>query len=366
MTAVGRFEEEDMAVRIERLEKEKAELQCRLEFVEELLGPTEAQRKLMQEQLLAARSAALRAKYNGTNIPLKAAGRLDEHLIWAAGLLERDAGLLQGGCLPNADGVMQDVSMLGDPKFHPYDQETGKPRWQARGGMLKMSLNEIRDRYGEDIAQDIVRCAKELDAYDPSRRVGIELPWHIAEERELQPAEVIDLLDRQLRLHVNLSIAKAGPNLRPANATRAYTRSHIDIGDGEEQPSPYAAAIPSLRRRGRRQQRHGNSSQQRTPRDVAVVSSRDVAAVSSAPVPSTGTSSGTNGTAVTTLPRLDPSSRRPALAAAAVAAPEAQQQQPPRQQRPARCSMLGLHRRMQHDHALDPSSCSGIQSSWIC
>eukprot|EP00435_Cladocopium_sp_Y103_P071704 s257_g38.t1 len=52
---------EDLYLRVKQLEKEKAELQQRLDFVEALVGPTEAQRKLMQEKLLAARTAALQA-----------------------------------------------------------------------------------------------------------------------------------------------------------------------------------------------------------------------------------------------------------------------------------------------------------------
>jgi len=193
---------------VRRLEAEKAELQQRLDFVEELVGPTEAQRKTLQEKILAARSAALKAKYHGANVPTKVAGRLDEQLMWACGLSERDAGLLQGGCLPDSDGILQDVSLLGDPSFSPYDQATGELRWHARGGVLQLSLGEVRSRFGDDVARDVVRCAKELDKYDASRRVGIELPWHPLEDRELDPAEVINLMDQELRLHANIVYAE--------------------------------------------------------------------------------------------------------------------------------------------------------------
>lgn len=191
--------------RVRELEREKAELQERLEFVEELVGPTEAQRKLYQEQVLAAREAALKAKCHGASLPTKIAGRLDERLLWSRGLTELDAGLLQGGCLPDSDGILQDVSLLGDPKFHPYDDRTGEPRWDACAGALQLSLEEVKKRFGEEIALDVVRCAKELDKYDASRRVGLELPWHPMEDRELEPAEIINLMDRELNLLANLS-----------------------------------------------------------------------------------------------------------------------------------------------------------------
>eukprot|EP00927_Polykrikos_kofoidii_P043201 TRINITY_DN37261_c0_g1_i1.p1 TRINITY_DN37261_c0_g1~~TRINITY_DN37261_c0_g1_i1.p1 ORF type:complete len:350 (+),score=47.42 TRINITY_DN37261_c0_g1_i1:180-1229(+) len=194
----------DAGSRLARLEKENAELQERLEFVEELLGPTEAQRKAMQEQVLAARSAAVRAKYNGAGVPVKVVGRLDEGLISAVGLSEHEVGLLQGGCVMNTQGIMQDVSMLGDPRFRPYDSQTGNAKWDARGGALQLSLGDVKDRFGGEIAQEVLRCAQDLDKYDASRRIGIELPWHPKEHRELEPAEVIDLLDREVGLQSGL------------------------------------------------------------------------------------------------------------------------------------------------------------------
>lgn len=236
-------------VRLKRAEKEKEELRQRLEFVEELVGPTEAQRKLFQEQILAARAAALRAKYRGASVPTKVAGRLDERLMWSRGLSERDAGLLQGGCLPDSDGILQDVSVLGDPNFRPYDERTGELRWNARGGVLQLSLGEVRSRFGEEIANDVVRCARELDKYDGSRRVGIELPWHPLENRELEPAEVINIMDRELSLQSSLLYQEE--------------RDALPIDDSHDHyVSPYAVvnAPPPRRGRGRHSRRTGVSA----------------------------------------------------------------------------------------------------------
>lgn len=221
-----------------QLKKEKKDLQDRLEFVEELVGPTEAQRKVLHEQSIAARAAAIRAKYRGANVPTKVTGRLDERLLWYYGLSERDAGLLQGGCLPDKEGILQDVSLLGDPSFTPYDQQSGEPRWHARGGLLQLSLGEVRTRFGDDIANDVVRCAKELDTYDGSRRVGVELPWHPLEDRELHAAEVIDLMDRELSMQTSLLHLEKRDALHYGDHDGAYV-------------SPYAVAA-SAPRRGRR------------------------------------------------------------------------------------------------------------------
>lgn len=189
----------------EKLQKERDDIKDRLEFVEELVGPTEAQRKILQDQVLASRAAALRAKHRGAGVPTRVMGRLDERQLWTKGLSDRDVGLLQGGCLPNDEGILQDVSLLGDPNFRPYNQSTGAPRWEARGGALQLSLADVRDRFSEDVAMEVVRCAKELDDHDPSRRVGMELPWHPVEDRELHPAEIIDILDREASLEASFA-----------------------------------------------------------------------------------------------------------------------------------------------------------------
>lgn len=183
---------------IKRLEREKAALESRLDFVEELLGPTEAQRKGFQQQLVAARNAALHAKRDGASIPTRFVGRIDETWLRSRGMSERDCALLQRGCVTGQDGVPKDISLLGDPRFCPYHDATWLPKWEVRGGSLNLSLGDVRDRWGEDVALEVVRCAVELDQYDASRRLGIELPWHCLEKRELQCSEIIRLMEREI------------------------------------------------------------------------------------------------------------------------------------------------------------------------
>lgn len=193
------LERERLRGEVVRLVKEKADAQQRLEFVEELLGPTEAQRKEFQDQLVAARAAALQAHRHRAPVPVRFVGRLDESWLRTRGLSERDSALLQRGCLTDQDGVSKDVSMLGDPSFRPYNEHTREPLWEARGGLLQLSLDDVRSRWGEEVAMEVVRCAMELDKHDASRRLGVELPWHEAEAREMEPAEVIAVLELELR-----------------------------------------------------------------------------------------------------------------------------------------------------------------------
>lgn len=206
---------------VTRLQREKSAAEDRLEFVEELLGPTEAQRKAFQDQLCAARAASLQAHRGGWAVPVRFVGRLNEEWLRSIGLTERDCALLQRGCVTGPEGVPRDVSLLGDPHFKPYRDRTLEPLWEARGGLLKLSLGDVRNRWGEEVALEIVKCAIELDRHDASRRLGVELPWHETENRELDPAEVIELLERELaatRSRSSCSRGSAGIGLAPGSS----------------------------------------------------------------------------------------------------------------------------------------------------
>jgi len=183
----------------DRLSRELRELQSRLDFVEDIVGPTETQRRTFQFQLTAARDAALRVAHDCPNaIQTRCVGRLDERWLRLRGLTDAEISMLQRGCVSGEDGVPRDISVLGDPTFCPYDRETLEPNWEAKGGYLQMSLGDIREKWGEEVALQVMRCAIELDKYDASRRLGVELPWHEDENRETEPSELIGLLGQQL------------------------------------------------------------------------------------------------------------------------------------------------------------------------
>eukprot|EP00930_Biecheleria_cincta_P089429 TRINITY_DN78734_c0_g1_i1.p1 TRINITY_DN78734_c0_g1~~TRINITY_DN78734_c0_g1_i1.p1 ORF type:complete len:459 (+),score=88.92 TRINITY_DN78734_c0_g1_i1:120-1496(+) len=194
-----RQEKAELQATNDRLSRELYDLQSRLDFVEDIVGPTETQRRMFHVQLTAARDAALRVAHDCPNsIQTRCVGRLDERWLRLRGLTDAEISMLQRGCVSGEDGVPCDISVLGDPAFCPYDRETLEPNWEAKGGFLQMSLGDIREKWGEEVALQIMRCAIELDKYDASRRLGVELPWHEDENREMEPAELIGLLGQQL------------------------------------------------------------------------------------------------------------------------------------------------------------------------
>lgn len=213
------------------LESEVNRLQDRVEFVESLYKPIEVQRDELQGQVLAARAAVLRARHlQGAPIPTRWAGRLDERMLQARGLSEKDIALLQRGSRPNVHDILQDVSMLGDPGFKPYDPTTGALRWEARGGALKLSLRDVKERFGGDVALAVVHTARELDQHDASRRMGLELPWHPVEDRELSPAEVIEFLGSE--------VAAAGSSCDCESTLNSEMGTTTDVACTSDVPTP--------------------------------------------------------------------------------------------------------------------------------
>eukprot|EP00930_Biecheleria_cincta_P050291 TRINITY_DN35456_c0_g1_i1.p1 TRINITY_DN35456_c0_g1~~TRINITY_DN35456_c0_g1_i1.p1 ORF type:complete len:448 (+),score=93.12 TRINITY_DN35456_c0_g1_i1:122-1465(+) len=222
----------------DRLSKEVRELRSRLDFVEDIVGPTETQRKMFQIQLMAAREAAVRVAHSYTNsVPTRCVGRLDERWLRSKGLTPAECTMLQRGCVTGENGVPCDISLLGDPAFSPYDRETFQPNWELQGGFLRLSLGDIRAKWGEEVALEVLRCAIELDRHDASRRLGVELPWHEKEDREMEPSEIIGLLGQQLSKtsHVVGDSADAGEEDEDSEwggLQRSEMASPEDVGDG--------------------------------------------------------------------------------------------------------------------------------------
>lgn len=232
-----RKEKAELSSANDRLSKELKELSSRLEFVEDIVGPTETQRKKYQVQLVAAREAAVRVAHTcPSSVPTRCVGRLDERWLQSKGLTPAECTMLQRGCVTGENGVPCDISLLGDPAFSPYDRETLEPNWEWKGGFLGMSLGDIRAKWGEEVALEVLRCAIELDKYDASRRLGVELPWDEKENREMEPSEIISLLGQHLSTSSHGTKTNADADEDEDSEWGGLPRSEMaspdDVGDG--------------------------------------------------------------------------------------------------------------------------------------
>ena len=60
-------------------------------------------------------------------------------------------------------------------------------------GTTRNSL-ALRVEFGDVAVDEVVRCFRELDAWNPSGRYSVSVPWDPAENQEMAPAQVIDRL----------------------------------------------------------------------------------------------------------------------------------------------------------------------------
>ena len=55
-------------------------------------------------------------------------------------------------------------------------------------------LVALRVEFGDVVVDEVVRCFRELDAWNPSGRYSVSVPWDPGSNEELAPAQVIDRL----------------------------------------------------------------------------------------------------------------------------------------------------------------------------
>ena len=146
------------------------------------------------QKLLESRAKALKARSEGFPIPVRRVGDIDCETRTTR-IHER---VPVQGEFPNRPGrsALQDL-IVSD--WHPMRVVMG-----AAGGAPKEVINpedpkllQIEKAYpGLGAAEFVLGVWQELQRFNPSGGYTVEIPWHAAQERELTPAEVIEILIR--------------------------------------------------------------------------------------------------------------------------------------------------------------------------
>jgi len=218
------------------LREKLADKEAELDILYATYKPTlEAQRRA-QAKLLKAREAALALK-----VPVKVMGVLDPVLLVDAGLRAEEISALQ--------------ERLRHPDFHPFKTVIDGDDARLVPDLDHPELVALRYEYGFKVCDEVIRCVSELDAWNPSGRYHVAIPWDSATDSELDPADVIRHLGSAPR-----------PREDDENATsrRQPPRgllSSSSSSSGEEQ-QPEAATTTSTTndaRRRRSRRRAGNA-----------------------------------------------------------------------------------------------------------
>jgi hypothetical protein len=123
-----------------------------------------------------------------TVVPTRRMGAMDSS---PSGPMSR---ALQAGQLTNEDASRLHA-LTRNPNFRPMRVDCSNP--DAPIEVVDRDHEQVRQvrlKFGDEVAEDLLRAVIELEKWNPSGRYPILVPWHEAEQRELSPAEVIQCL----------------------------------------------------------------------------------------------------------------------------------------------------------------------------
>ena len=193
--------------------------------------PTLEAQQHAQQQLVAARKAAVQAAKTHDAVPVKVMGQLDVRRLAQQGMTMVQISELQERL---RDHAFQPTRVVVDEAGEATDVvDKDDPE-----------LIALRLDFGEQVVDEVVRCFRELDAWNPSGRYCVSVPWDPGLNEELALAAVIDRLAAPRRPSVHERTAafistrrRSQPEVPPPPA-RLHNRT---------QSSRLAAGVPRPR-----------------------------------------------------------------------------------------------------------------------
>jgi len=167
------------------LKSKVQELEEEVDYQQNMMGALLVKERNATTSLVEARRAAIEAADRGFPVPVRQMGLLDEKVLRRAARARRIDDVQAS--------VLQDV-LLRDPAFRPVRIVCQGETATQEGDLTHPKLAEVSAAHGKDVAEAVLRAFLELDEWNPSGRYVVRIPWHEAQQRELQPAEVTSLI----------------------------------------------------------------------------------------------------------------------------------------------------------------------------
>jgi hypothetical protein len=154
--------------------------------------PVQTENEQRKQMLADTRKAALMISQSRLDLelPTKRMGELDSGKLHALGMPVEAISLLQG--------------TVCDPKFYPWRIITGpngsdKVRMVANWAdeqlkAMVLQYDSCSGGKGQEVAEEVLRCNKELQQWNPSGGYCVTIPYHHGEGRELQPHELLEIV----------------------------------------------------------------------------------------------------------------------------------------------------------------------------
>jgi hypothetical protein len=166
------------------------ELRAKFELLEQMYQPVQTENEQRKQMMSDTRKAALEISRSrqDLNLPTKRMGELDNVRLLELGISAEDISLLQ--------------NTVCDPNFHPWRVQ--QQRGSARDGVetvvnwTNRQLQDMVRKYdgggnGRQVAQEVLRCNRELNHWNPSGGYCVVIPYHHGERRELNPEELLKI-----------------------------------------------------------------------------------------------------------------------------------------------------------------------------
>jgi ankyrin repeat protein len=170
---------------------------AKFELLEQMYQPVQTENEQRKEMLADTRRAAVEISRSrlDLNLPTKRMGELDCVALAKLGLTVEAMSLLQG--------------VVCDPSFHPW-------RVKQRAGSTAGEVEEVVDwtdqqladvvrtyskrcseaggkAVGVAVAQEVLRCSKEVQGWNASGGYCVTIPYHYGAKRELRPDELLKI-----------------------------------------------------------------------------------------------------------------------------------------------------------------------------
>jgi hypothetical protein len=245
------------------LAPEFEELRSKFELLDQMFQPVHTENEQRKLMLADTRKTALEISRSRQDlrVPTKRMGELDNVHLHRLGVAVEEISLLQ--------------DTVCNPLFYPWRTrqiEEGGEDVETVVNWADEQLQTMVRKYegcgsgrGREVAEEVLRCNKELQQWNPSGGYCVTIPYHHGEQRELKPDELL-----KIAVGMNVSGCRSA-------ADGGGSGSNNSEGTGPGAGGDAGSAGRGGRSRGHGHHHHGNAngSWQHVPWSQAIGGARN-------------------------------------------------------------------------------------------
>jgi cytohesin len=207
------------------------ELRAKFELLEQMYQPVQTENEQRKEMMADLRKTALELSRSrqDLDLPTKRMGEIDSVYLQRLDVPVEHISLLQG--------------VVCDPNFHPWVTRQIEQGSEAVATSVNWEHEQLRDmvvqfdrcglKRGRAVAEEVLRCNKELQQWNPSGGYCVTIPYHHGARRELYPEELL-----KLSVGIDVPNSRSGDKLSVAVGAGAETSSAVAGAGGTALPRP--------------------------------------------------------------------------------------------------------------------------------